>query len=178
MEVWRANGSPKRFQWFFKILALSALAFGLSVEAQEQNAWQSGSPPANPNVSKLEDQQVYETLLKMLDRWNAHDIEGHLEVYWKSPQLLVVVGSEQFNGWQQLHDSYINGYPGSTAMGLIQPKRIQVRLLKPDLALALTWWSVTFPTSKQALEGNSVMNLQKFGDGWKIIASQTSISGM
>ena len=173
-----ANGSPKRFQWFFKILALSALAFGLPVEAQEQNAWQSGSPPANSSVSKLEDQQVYETLLKMLDRWNAHDIEGHLEVYWKSPQLLVVVGSEQFNGWQQLHDSYINGYPGSTAMGLIQPKRIQVRLLKPDLALALTWWSVTFPTSKQALEGNSVMNLQKFGDGWKIIASQTSISGM
>ena len=114
----------------------------------------------------------------MLDHWNAHDIEGYMDVYWKSPELLVVVGSEQFNGWQQLHDSYINGYPGSTAMGLIQPERIQVRLLKPDLALALTWWSVTFPTSKQALEGNSVMNLQKFGDGWKIIASQTSISGM
>jgi hypothetical protein len=42
----------------------------------------------------------------MLDRWNAHDIEGHLEVYWKSPELLVVVDSEQFNGWQQLRDSY------------------------------------------------------------------------
>jgi hypothetical protein len=41
--------------------------------------------------------QVYEVLLKMLDRWNAHDIEGHLEVYWKSPELLVVVDSEQFN---------------------------------------------------------------------------------
>jgi hypothetical protein len=29
-------------------------------------------------------------------------------------------------------------------MGFIQPKRIQVKLLKPDLALALTWWSVSF----------------------------------
>jgi uncharacterized protein (TIGR02246 family) len=114
----------------------------------------------------------------MLDRWNAHDLEGHLDVYWKSPQLLVVVGSEQFNGWQQLHDSYVNGYPGSTAMGFIQPRRIQVRLLKPDLALALTWWSVTFPTSKQQLVGNSVMNLQKFNDGWKIIASHTNIGGL
>jgi hypothetical protein len=46
---------------------------------------------------------------------------------------------EQFDGWQQLHDSYVKGYPGATAMGFIQPKRIQVRLLKPDLALALTW---------------------------------------
>ena len=72
----------------------------------------------------------------MLDRWNAHDIEGHLDVYWKSPELLVVVDSEQFNGWQQLHDSYINGYPDRNAMGFIEPKRVQVKLLKPDLALA------------------------------------------
>ena len=87
----------------------------------------------------------------MLDRWNAHDIEGYMEVYWKSPELLVVVDSEQFNGWQQLHDSYLNGYPDRNAMGFIQPKRIQVKLLKPDLALALTWWSVTFPSSKQSV---------------------------
>jgi hypothetical protein len=31
----------------------------------------------------------------MLDRWNAHDIEGYLEVYRKSSD------SEQFIGWQQ-----------------------------------------------------------------------------
>jgi hypothetical protein len=88
-------------------------------------------------------------LLKMLDRWNAHDIEGYMEVYWKSPELLVVVDAEQFNGWQQLYDSYVNGYPDRSAMGFIQPKRIQVKLLKPDLALALTWWSAAFPSSKQ-----------------------------
>jgi len=148
------------------------------VRAQERDAWQFGPLPANSSVSKPDDQQVYGILLKMLDRWNAHDIEGHLEAYWKSPELLVVVGSEQFNGWQQLHDSYVNGYPGRTAMGFIQPKRIQVRLLKPDLALALTWWSVSFPSSKQEVMGNSVMNLQKFADGWKIVASHTSIAGM
>jgi hypothetical protein len=56
----------------------------------------------------------------------------------------VVVNSEQFNGWQQLHDSYINGYSDRAAMGFIQPKRIQVKLLKSDLALALTWWSIMF----------------------------------
>jgi hypothetical protein len=74
--------------------------------AQEQHGWQLDSLRANSNVSKPDAQQVYEVLLKMLDRWNAHDIEGHLEVYWKSPELLVVVDSEQFNGWQQLRDSY------------------------------------------------------------------------
>jgi hypothetical protein len=80
-----------------------------------------------------------------------------------------------FNGWQQLHDSW---YSDRIAIGFIQSKRIQVKLLKPDLALALTWWSVTFPSSKLNVVGNSTMNLQKFSDGWKIVASHTSIAAM
>ena len=74
-------------------MTISALSFCLPVMAQEQNGWQFDSLVADPSVSKPDAQQVYEVLLKMLDRWNAHDIEGHLEVYWKSPELLVVVDS-------------------------------------------------------------------------------------
>jgi hypothetical protein len=175
---YRNTYSPKCFESFIGLLALLAFAFCPPAMAQEQNGWQFDSLRANPSVSKSDAEQVYEVLLKMLDRWNAHDIEGHLEVYWKSPELLVVVDSEQFNGWQQLHDSYINGYPDRNAMGFIQPKRIQVKLLKPDLALALTWWSASFPSSKQNVVGNSTMNLQTFNGGWKIVASHTSIAVM
>jgi hypothetical protein len=160
-----------------RVLLFSALASPLLVRAQELSGWQVDSLHANSGVTKPDAQQVYELVLKMLDRWNAHDIEGYLETYWKSPELLVVVDSEQFLGWRQLHDSYLNGYPIRTAMGFIQPDRIQVKLLTPNLALALTWWSVSFPSSKQALIGNSTMNLEKFADGWKIVASHTSIAG-
>jgi uncharacterized protein (TIGR02246 family) len=169
---------PKRLRTFIPILAISALFCCFSARAQEQNGWQFDSLRAPSGSFEPDAQQVYEVLLKMLDRWNAHDIEGHLEVYWKSPELLVVVDSEQFNGWQQLHDSYLNGYPDRNAMGFIEPKRIQVKLLKPDFALALTWWSVSFPSSKQKVVGNTTMNLQKFDDGWKIVASHTSIAEM
>ena len=168
---------PKPFT-FVPILAISALPLCPSVEAQEQNGWQFDSLRANSGVSKPDAQQVYEVLLKMLDRWNAHDIEGYMEVYSNTSGLFVVVDSEQFNGWQQLHESYVNGYPDRNGMGFIEPKRIQVKMLKPDLALALTWWSVSFPNSKQKVVGNTTMNLQKFDDGWKIIASHTSIGAM
>jgi uncharacterized protein (TIGR02246 family) len=144
--------------------------------AQEKNGWHYeflGSDNTEPDA-----QRVYEILLKMLDRWNAHDLEGHLEAYSKSSELLVVIDSEQFNGWQQLHDSYVNGYPDRATMGFIEPARIQVRLLKPDLALALTWWTINFPSSHKKVVGNTTMNLQKFDDGWKIVASHTSISAM
>jgi hypothetical protein len=81
---------------------------------------------------------------------------------------------EQFNGWQQLHDSYINGYPNQSAMGFIEPASVQVKLLKPDLAIALTWWAFNFPGSRQKVVGNTTMNLQKFDEGWKIVASHSS----
>jgi uncharacterized protein (TIGR02246 family) len=171
--------SPKRFQSFILILGISAGSFCPPlIIAQEQNAWQFGSLPANSSVYKPDDQQVYEVLLKRLDRWNAHDIEGYMQLYWKSPELLVIAGSEQFNGWQQLHDSYVNGYANRSAMGSIELVRIQVRLLKPDLALALTWWTINFQSSHQKVGGTTIMNLQKFDDGWKIVASHSSANEM
>ncbi|MEY2538307.1 MAG: hypothetical protein QOG67_2047 [Verrucomicrobiota bacterium] len=169
---------PKRCRTFIQILAILAFSFCLPATAQERNGWEFDSLRANSSGAKPAGQAVYEVLLKMLDRWNAHDIEGHLGVYWKSPELLVVVDSEQFNGWQQLHDSYLNGYPDRNVMGFIEPKRIQVKLLKPDFALALTWWSVSFPSTKRTVVGNTTMNLQKFDDGWKIVASHTSVAEM
>jgi hypothetical protein len=140
--------------------------------------WRSDSLVGNSSLPETDDQQIYKVLLKMLDRWNAHDIDGYLEAYSKSSELLVIIDSERFDGWEQLHDSYVNGYPDRNAMGFIEPKRVQVKLLKSDLALALTWWWVSFPSSKQKVVGNTTMNLQKFDNGWKIVASHTSIAGM
>jgi uncharacterized protein (TIGR02246 family) len=88
------------------------------------------------------------------NRWNEPDIEGYMQLYWKSPELLVIAGSEQFNGWQQLHDSYVNGYANRSAMGSIELVRIQVRVLKPDLALALTWWTINFQSSHRKVGGD------------------------
>ena len=127
-----------RFRRFGLITFILSLCFSLPLTAEEKGGWVFDSLATAPGATTPDAQQVYQLLLKMLDRWNAHDIEGHLEVYWKSPELLVVVDSEQFNGWQQLHSSYINGYPDRNSMGYISPARIQVKLLKPDLALALT----------------------------------------
>ena len=100
----------KRFRTIIKILAVSALALCRPLMGQEQKGWQFDySLRANSNVSEPDAQQIHDVLLEMLDRWNSHDLDGYLKVYWKSPDLLVVIDSEQFNGWQQLHDSYISG---------------------------------------------------------------------
>jgi hypothetical protein len=75
-ELYRNTDSRKRSDIFIGLLVLLAFAFCPPVMAEEQNGWQLDSLSASPNVSKPDAQQVYEVLLKMLDRWNAHDIEG------------------------------------------------------------------------------------------------------
>jgi hypothetical protein len=170
--------SPKRLTTVGRILAISALSSCLPVVAHGKNGWQYDSLGSQSDSTTPDAQRIYELLLGMLDSWNAHDIERHMQAYWKSPELLVVIDAEQINGWQQLHDSYISGYPDRKAMGSIEPGRVQVRLLKPDFALALTWWTINFPTSNQKVVGNTTMNLQKFDGVWKIVASHSSTAEM
>jgi hypothetical protein len=83
--MYRNIVSRKRFQSFILSVGISAGFFCAPLIAQEVKGWQFGSLPAISSASKPDDQQIYELLLKMLDRWNAHDIEGYMEVYWKSP---------------------------------------------------------------------------------------------
>src|ERR1700730_13574453 len=172
------HGQMMRHGNLSRIMPILLLCCCQSTMAQEREVWQSELPPGNSSAIKPDDQQIYEALLGMIDRWNAHDIEGYLKAYWKSPELLVVVDSEQFNGWQQFHDSYISGYPDRGEMGFIQPKRIQVKLLRSNLALALTWWSISFPDTKQKVVVSTTMDLQKFDDGWRFIAAHFSTGEM
>jgi hypothetical protein len=79
LPIHRSTCFPKRFDIFIGLLALLALVFCPRIVAQERNGWELDSLRGNPNVSQLDDQRVYEVLLKMLDRWNAHDIEGYME---------------------------------------------------------------------------------------------------
>jgi hypothetical protein len=134
--------------------------------------------PEHPATTQPADEEdikaVNDLLLKMLDRWNAHDIDGYLSVLWNSPQLLVILQNEQYQGWQSLYKTYKDGFPNLDAMGYIEPSRIQIKLVRPDLANAVTWWTIRFQSSKIRAVGSTTMDLQKFADGWKIVLAHSS----
>ena len=119
---------------------------------------------------------INDLLLKMVDRWNAHDVDGYLSAYWNSPELLVIIQEEQYQGWQSLKAAYKSGYQDPNTMGFSHPSRIQIKLIKQDLAAAVTWWTVSYPTSKVQVVGNTTMTCQKFVDGWKVVMEHSSIA--
>jgi len=131
---------------------------------------------STPSPDRDDVKAINDLLLGMLDRWNAQDVEGYLSAYWKSPQLLVIIQAEQYQGWNSLYDAYKTGYPDPNAMGTAQPSRIQIKLVREDQAVAVTWWGITHANSKVRTVGNTTMNLQKFSDGWKIVLEHSSIA--
>jgi hypothetical protein len=61
-------------------------------------------------------------------------------------------------------------------MGVVNPTRVQVQLLKPDLAFGIVSWTMRFPENAHASEivGTTTVDIEKFGSDWKIVALHTS----
>ena len=117
-------------------------------------------------------QQIYSLLVTMADRWNAHDIDGYLAPYWKSPDLLVVVEGEQLKGWADVNSVYHRGYPNKDEMGRLFPDRIQIQMVSADVAVALDWWTVGQKVGK--VLGTSTMVLRKINGTWVIVVMHSS----
>ncbi len=160
---------------------LSLLAAGclIAASAQDLNVSLYHSVPPKSAHGK-NTQFVNEILLRMVDRWNAHDIAGLMALYWNSPSLLAVIDTEQYEGWQSLYQSYKSHYRDPSEMGILNPTRIQVELLEPDLAFGILSWTLRFPNNPLASEvvGTSTVDLQKFDDGWKIVVLHMSFTEM
>jgi ketosteroid isomerase-like protein len=160
-------------------LSLLAASCLLTAGAQDLNVSLYQPVPQKPAHGN-NTQFVNEILLRMVDRWNAHDIAGLMALYWNSPSLLAVIDTEQYEGWQNLYQSYKSHYPDPSEMGTLSPTRIQVQLLEPDLAFGILSWTLRFPNNPLASEivGTSTVDLQKFADGWKIVVLHMSFTEM
>ncbi len=125
-----------------------------------------------PNSNPSDYQQIYSLLLTMAQRWNAHDLDGFLNTYWNSPDLLIVVAGEQMKGWADFSGTYHRGYVNREDMGTLNPDRIQIQMITPDVAVALDWWTMQQPIRK--VFGTTTATLRKFSDGWKVVLAHTS----
>jgi hypothetical protein len=129
--------------------------------------------PSTSQVDPSDYQQIYGLLIKMGDRWNAHDIDGYLAPYWKSPDLLVVIEGEQLKGWSDVNATYHRGYPNRDEMGSVAFDRVQIQMVAPDVAVGLDWWTIVQKRGK--VLGTSTMVLRKIDGNWVIVVMHTSI---
>ena len=116
--------------------------------------------------------QQIESLLATQDAfWNAEDIEGFMQTYWKSEELTFSGGGKTTRGWQATLDRYKQGYP-SGQMGKLHFGQLETTLLSDNAALVLGRWYLDNQGEKK--EGNFSLVMKKFDDGWKIVHDHSS----
>ena len=111
-------------------------------------------------------------LYKQQDAWNAGDIEGFMEYYWKSDSLCFMTKDGVTNGWQNTLGRYKKGYPDKESMGKLTFDLIRIDVLATDAALVAGKWLVDSAT--KSAQGYFNLLLRKKSGKWLIVLDHTS----
>jgi uncharacterized protein (TIGR02246 family) len=113
-------------------------------------------------------------LAAQVEAWNRGDLEGYMESYWKSPDLVFFSNGQETRGWQATLDRYRTRYQAAgKQMGKLDFPAMDVVTLGPDAALARGRWRLKMPDGKE-LTGMTTVILRKRPEGWRIVHDHSS----
>jgi ketosteroid isomerase-like protein len=104
--------------------------------------------------------------------WNRGDIDGFMQGYWNSPQLIFVSGANVTRGWQPTIERYKKSYDTRAKMGTLTFSDLEIEVLSKDSAVVLGSWSLQREKDKPG--GKFTLIFKRFKDGWKIVHDHTS----
>ena len=104
--------------------------------------------------------------------WNAGDIEGFMDGYWKSEKMKFVSGDNVARGWQAALDRYKKTYDSKAKMGVLTFADLEIETLSDDAAIVLGSWSLARQADNP--KGKFTLLFRRFKDGWKIVLDHTS----
>lgn len=122
------------------------------------------------------EQKTIQTIKSVMEKqtvaWNNGDIDGFMQGYWKSENLVFVSGDNVTKGWQQTTDRYKKSYNTREKMGVLTFSDLEVNVLSKDSAVVLGRWKVAHEPKDN--QGRFTLIFRKFKNGWKIIHDHTS----
>lgn len=115
--------------------------------------------------------QIWSVLRRQTLAWNRGDIDGFMEGYWNSDQLIFTSGDKIRRGWQATLDSYKANYTKET-MGTLTFSDLDIVLTADNEAVVLGRWHLGGLKSEP--QGGFVLVFRKFVEGWRVIRDHTS----
>lgn len=121
--------------------------------------------------------QVADMLHASSASWNAGDLEGFLDDYWRSEGLTFSGASGVTRGWEEVRERYQKSYwaPGAQRDSL-RFQALEITPLGPEHALALGQYILYRPEEGDRVTGRGFFSLvlRKMEGAWKIIHDHTS----
>jgi len=151
------------------VLCLSLLATPIAADSKSNLDTINQQKVAGAPDSEKE---IYDQMMRMVDAWNKRDLDGYLDGFLRSDDILMVVEGESVRGWDLLSKALHNGYPNPQEMGTLTIDRMQVQMLAPDMGFVLAWYTMVFP--KKKVYGTDTVIVKKVPEGWREMISHTS----
>ena len=104
--------------------------------------------------------------------WNRGDIDGFMQGYWRSEDLVFVSGTNVTRGWQPTLDRYKKSYDSRAKMGTLSFTGLEINVLSKDSAYVLGTWSLKRESDEPG--GKFTLIFRKFKEGWRVVHDHTS----
>ena len=157
-----------------RIAVLAALA--LVAAGGALRAGDSAAPgPSGGEFTSDDRAAIARVLDDQVEAWNRGDLEGFMEGYWESEDLVFTSGGRVQRGWRTTLDRYRATYGDrASSMGRLSFTDLEIHALQPDAAWALGRWALA--RSGNVTTGGIVTLVLRERDGeWKIVHDHTSV---
>ncbi|HJU56147.1 MAG TPA: nuclear transport factor 2 family protein [Pyrinomonadaceae bacterium] len=104
--------------------------------------------------------------------WNRGDIEGYMDGYARSDDIVFVSGDNVTRGWQATFDRYKKGYDTREKMGTLEFSDLEIKVMGKDVGVVHGRWLLT--RAKDVPHGRFTLIFRRTGKNWRIIHDHTS----
>jgi len=104
--------------------------------------------------------------------WNAGDVEGFMEGYWRSADLRFASGGSVTQGWAETLRRYQTRYPDRAAMGVLSFSDLDIGLAAPDTGFVFGHWRLE--RADDAPGGLFTLIFRKVDGAWVVVHDHTS----
>lgn len=181
----RRHGVETGFRRF--LVSMSILCLGLSgCTIQELPEEEPGEAPRSPRLVPVPSGsadsagvafQVAEMLHASAESWNAGDLDGFLDDYWRSEALTFSGSSGVTRGWDGVRERYLRSYWAPEAQrDSLRFEALEIMPLGQNHALALGQYVLYRPEEEDKITGTGFFSLVlwKVDGAWKIVHDHTS----
>ena len=115
---------------------------------------------------------IKKILTSQQDCWNNGDIDGFMQGYWKSEELIFTsLNHKPAYGWKNTLERYKNSYPTKSSMGELNFEILNLKLISRTTARLKGKWELI--REKDNPNGLFWLDIEKFDNNWLITKDST-----
>tara|TARA_E500000331_G_C17272171_1_gene719752 strand:- start:7886 stop:8314 length:429 start_codon:yes stop_codon:yes gene_type:complete len=116
--------------------------------------------------------EIKSVLEKQQNAWNTGDIEGFMQGYWQSEELVFESENGIAKGWKNTLARYKKVYPNKKRMGSLVFKILDVKLKNDSIATLKGKWEVI--RKNDTPKGGFLLTFNKIKCQWLIVKDYTT----